>query len=249
MPDEKLVEKLKKIKAHADSAKDIGNEEEAQAFASMLQRLLAKHNLDMSSVEWDQQKQEKASTLNWKASNKKKAATSSWVYLLASIIAEANNCRVIIHHYSNMVQFVGTDSAIRVCEQTMDYMYQCAIRFARHAEAQEKKNLGYNLMWAQMMKGFKNSYRLGFIIRLEERFKEEAAKIKKEYTGSTSLIRLSESLRLADAYLATMDLKNYSARGSEVNSYGYTKGRKKADELNIGGDTIPANTSKKGLLR
>ena len=56
--DEKLIDKLKKIKAHADSAEKIGNEEEAYAFAAMLQKLLAKHNLDMSQIEWEEKKQQ-----------------------------------------------------------------------------------------------------------------------------------------------------------------------------------------------
>ena len=52
MTQEKILEKLGKIKAMADSAKEIGNEAEAQAFAAMLQNLLLKHKLDMTDVQY-----------------------------------------------------------------------------------------------------------------------------------------------------------------------------------------------------
>lgn len=51
-PDEyrRCVERLER-EAHAESAEKIGNEEEAQAFAAMLQKLLLKHKLSMTEVE------------------------------------------------------------------------------------------------------------------------------------------------------------------------------------------------------
>lgn len=39
MSDEKILEKLSKIKMHMESAKEIGSEAEAQAFATMTQEL------------------------------------------------------------------------------------------------------------------------------------------------------------------------------------------------------------------
>jgi 1,6-anhydro-N-acetylmuramate kinase len=50
MTQEKILEKLGKIKAHMESAQEIGNEAEAQAFASMLQNLLTKHKLEMTDI-------------------------------------------------------------------------------------------------------------------------------------------------------------------------------------------------------
>ena len=52
MTDGKILEKLGKIKNHMESAKEIGNEAEAQAFAAMLQTLLLKHKLSLTDVEY-----------------------------------------------------------------------------------------------------------------------------------------------------------------------------------------------------
>lgn len=46
-----IVEKLKKLIAHEQSSRQIGNVEEAQAFAVRIQQMLAEHKLTMSQVE------------------------------------------------------------------------------------------------------------------------------------------------------------------------------------------------------
>jgi hypothetical protein len=52
MTQEKILDKLGKIKAHMESAQEIGNEAEAQAFAAMLQSLLLKHKLEMTDIQY-----------------------------------------------------------------------------------------------------------------------------------------------------------------------------------------------------
>ena len=51
MTRDKMIDRIQKLLAHADSAKKLGNEEEAQAFAAKVNELLLKHKLSMSSVE------------------------------------------------------------------------------------------------------------------------------------------------------------------------------------------------------
>lgn len=46
-----IVEKLRKLIAHEQSSRSIGNVEEAQAFAVRIQQMLAEHKLTMSDVE------------------------------------------------------------------------------------------------------------------------------------------------------------------------------------------------------
>src|SRR4051812_11592634 len=65
MTTEKIVEKLAKIKAHADSAKAIGNEQEAQAFAGMLQQMLLKHKLEMSDLDYRKEMESEPIIEHW----------------------------------------------------------------------------------------------------------------------------------------------------------------------------------------
>jgi hypothetical protein len=55
---EKILDKLGKIKAHMESAKEIGNEQEAEAFAGMLQQLLLKHKLEMTDIDYNREMQD-----------------------------------------------------------------------------------------------------------------------------------------------------------------------------------------------
>ena len=49
---ENVIDKLRKIMAHAASAREIGNLAEAEAFAAKAQELLLRHKLDMTEVEF-----------------------------------------------------------------------------------------------------------------------------------------------------------------------------------------------------
>jgi hypothetical protein len=176
--------------------------------------------------------------MNWKA---------QWIGLLASIIADACNCRVLM--YGKMTfRFIGTEDAIQSCSQTMEYMFHCAKRFGVRAETEERKKLGRDCP-SFLVKGFKNSYRLGFIHRLQERYKEEASKIRTEYSGSTALVRLTDSLRLADEYIDKQILGKRRTHRSNINPFGYQKGRDKADEINMSGPSIESDARIKHLPR
>jgi len=82
MTQEKILEKLGKIKAHMESAKEIGNEEEAQAFAAMLQNLLLKHKLEMTDVQYAREMQdepivEQRPETVWEADDEKRVRSVS----------------------------------------------------------------------------------------------------------------------------------------------------------------------------
>ena len=52
MATDQIIEKLRKLIAHEQSARTIGNIAEAEAFASKIQDLLTAHKLDMSEVDF-----------------------------------------------------------------------------------------------------------------------------------------------------------------------------------------------------
>lgn len=47
---EKILEKLRKLQAHADSAAEIGNEAEAEAFAAKVQELLTAYKISFATA-------------------------------------------------------------------------------------------------------------------------------------------------------------------------------------------------------
>ena len=72
-PNEKILDKLGKIKAHMESAAEIGNVAEAQVFGVMLQNLLAKHKLEMTDITYNCHKLGRAATLGRAVANREAA--------------------------------------------------------------------------------------------------------------------------------------------------------------------------------
>lgn len=148
MTQEAILEKLAKIKRHADSAKEIGNEAEAQAFATMLQNLLLRHKLDMSDIDYAKEMQsepiiEHEPETVWgkdgrvykdfpdvEVVNKRR----QWAEDLAGIITKAYSCRFLVSRGSSMIYFVGHKSNVMQCEYLFLTMLRCADKMGKETE-------------------------------------------------------------------------------------------------------------------
>lgn len=240
MTQEKILDKAKKLHKMAESAAKIGSEEEAQAFAAALQNLLAKHSLEMSDIEWAEETA-KVATKNWYSKPIKQVAT--WAMMLGQAVAEANNCRILIYG-GRAIQFIGTEAGVAVCVETMDYLFPAAEKIAQREYDKRYNALYDNNLDTSPMRGYKKSFLAGFIVRLRQRFQEEAAKFAAAHTG-TGLMRLGQGLRLADDYLKTIKTVKSTRQSMRTsNMQGYLDGKRRADEMNIGGAKLSNPTNR-----
>ena len=113
---EKIVDKIRKLKAHAESAETIGSEAEAQAFAAAMQRLMNEHTVTMTDIEFKEyERDEPVDEWNIDYSKyddiKVKSSRIAWIERLASIVAKAYHCpdtryvKIITYHLGR--SFVG----------------------------------------------------------------------------------------------------------------------------------------------
>jgi Protein of unknown function (DUF2786) len=239
MASDEIIEKIRKVAAQAKRTvgnDGASNEAEAQAFATLLQKMLAKHNLEMSDIQWEEEIHQKAVEVSWHTPDMKRF--SEWVVNLGTIIAKANYCKCLTggNYY---IYFIGTEAAAKVSSETMDYMY----KVAEHISTDEY-NKRYNEMYAEgrhgLLKGYRRSFLLGFVIRLNDRFEEIRRQMAKDFK-STALVRMNQSLALAEEYLKEKKVKmRVDKRKPEtVNRIGMRDGVAKANTLNIGGPVLP----------
>lgn len=235
MTSEKMHDKLRKLKAMADSAKKIGNEAEAQAFAEMLTKLMAAHNVEFTDVEWEREKQVEATKLVFKTGKKK---LYPWEICLARIIAHGNFCEMII--YGNLgFQFVGFQNAVEATLETMKYLHPAAKRIAQ-AEYDKKYNALYAAkMNCEILRGYRKDFLLGFVDRLKERYDELAEKLRSASAGC-AMIRLTDAFVIAKKAVQEMKgLKQVQTRiPVTANRFAYAEGRAKANEMNVGGPAL-----------
>lgn len=254
--DEKaaVVEKVRKIKAMAEGKGT--TEAEAQAFAAKMQEMMLRYQLSMSDVEYEKVREEEGVEIRFYPhsanTNVPKWAQQKdmkeWARMLAGIIAKANQCKVLFYSDKGstkcvFLSFLGRETNATVCFETMMYLFPAACHIAARAYDREYNRCYFatprqDTSW---MKGYKTSFLFGFVQRMGERFDENQKALEGE-SNSTALVRLSDAIVVAQRALSKIKLGKpkmlSSQRNDSHNTEGYRAGRKKADELNIGGKAL-----------
>jgi len=266
---EKILDRLQKIKAHADSAEKIGSVEEAQAFAEMLQRLLLKHNLEMTDLEFEAHEKDEPIdrfTINWEDHGlKTKKCRIEWEERLASIVARANLCRILVHVDSNRITLVGRKSDIQVAEYLIVTLRRSAKKISFNALnefiRENKKNAlceicyktkdlhvfeSHDFLRTPIVghEGFRASFMTAFVSRIQERLEET----KKVVTSSsTALVRINRAEANLMEFMNQFGRAKGKALGSvngNSNAEGWRRGRAAADSVNIKGNAFSGDSSK-----
>ena len=237
MSDSSTLEKLAKIHRHMVSAKEIGSEAEAQAFAGMLQRLLAKYRLSMTDVEYvhfqeaEPIKQWPIDYTKYPDDVKVKGTRVKWSEDLAYFVAQAYNCRIFVHSGSNRITLVGRKTDAEIAE----WMYVKLVRTAEKIADREYVKFFYECRdkgEVYRARGFRKAFLSAFVSRIARRFDEERAKLQQEHT-STALVRVS--LAQVDEFIKKTDTKSASALSrTRWHPEGTDRGRKAADAIDLG---------------
>jgi hypothetical protein len=238
---EKLLDKLAKIQAHAESAKKIGSEAEAEAFATMLQQLMLRHKIAMTEVQFadlDKDEPIRSHNMDYKAGGiPLKRARSGWQERLASIVARAHFCRILVSARTNRISLVGRESDCAVAEYTFMVLARAIAGIAKKSHEQfyyqcVKSGCSHHAA------GYKRSFIDAFVGRISQRFKEEKEQAKT--TSSTALVRVETANKAIEDY---MDDKyrakaNGLSRNTRFNRDGATRGRAAADNVNLHGKAV-----------
>lgn len=270
MVTEKLMDKLAKLRRHADSAKEIGNEAEAQAFAEMFQRLVMEHKVNVSDIEFEQQEVEEPVDRHYinyqKAEIPLKKRRIDWIESLAGVVAGAHFCRILVHVGSSRITLVGRKSDCEVAEYVLVTLQRSAEKMAekayykhwfelfevcRHCGGQKKGHSSTHHAFSSSTykaSGFKGSWLDAFVARLAQRYNELRRAATSE---STALVRVN---RAEKAVVEWID-ENVKGKaqalqvGGKWNAEGSRQGRAAADALDLGSPkAVKAGGAGKGLL-
>jgi hypothetical protein len=251
MVREDVIEKLQKLKAHADSAEDIGNEEEAQAFAAMFQRLLLKHKLNMTDIEMQRHETEEPVEeryIDFGDEVQRKQHRIGWQAILADVVARAYFCRILCMSRSNRLILVGRKSDSEIAEYVIVTLLAAAIRLSKSAKHEYvKKTYGRARGSFPELKGFRTSWLNGFVSRLRERLDEELNQEVASSNSSTALMRINRASDAVDKYMYRYGTKSWAIRQSRHNASGYNEGRRAADKVDIRGRAMNGDREPKQL--
>lgn len=153
MKQDKILDKIKKL---LELSKNNPSEEEASSALLKAQELMAKHNVfvEESGDEIIEYAEEKCDS-KWNMGFRKP---------LGHVIAKNFRCEMYIHN--NSVVFMGRALDARIAREAFEYAYQFAM-----TEGNKVYNRAYSL--GTKTKGIFNSYTLGFIRGIGEKFDEQ----------------------------------------------------------------------------
>lgn len=238
MTTDKILDKLSKLKAMQESEAAIGNSNAAEAFASMINAMLLKHELSMIDIPQIGAKEDPIVEVpvNHDVYNIKKTRVRiGWQEVLADVVARAHLCKYLIAAGTNKIWFVGTKSNATVAEYAYGVLASSADRMSMAAREQWWKEEcgGVHLKSGN----YRAAWLTGFIERIAERF-AEARRKEVQATGNSgmALIRLDQALVRAADYIKD----NYKKKGPKAaqlgmgSDDGYDAGRAAADRMSLG---------------
>lgn len=236
MADKAVLDKLAKLHKAMEGAKAVNSEEEADAFAGMMQRLLAKYKLEMSDIQYEQFEQaepierfqvdyEKYPEIKLRHSRVK------WIEDLAYFVAQAYNCRILVRNRTSFITMVGRKTDAEIAEWMFVKLHRIAEKIADKEyvkyfyECRDKGEV-------YLARGFRQAFLNAFVQRINRRFDEERAKLQREHS-TTALVRVS--LAQVDKHIAETVKGNAAALSRHRwNAAGQDRGRKAADAINLG---------------
>lgn len=124
-----IIEKLIKLIAHEKSARGIGNQAEAEAFASRIQELLTRHKLSMSEVEFQFREERepigRTEVRGYDIGGRSKTCLTPWRHQIASAIAYANGSHCVYHATDKSTfYFIGRESDREIAKILYVYLIE-----------------------------------------------------------------------------------------------------------------------------
>lgn len=262
---DKVLARLVKLQASREGEAAIGNTEAAEAFASMINKMLVENELNPSDIDYarandnDPVVEIRVDLAKYRI--KRQKTRIAWQESLASIVARAHLCSLLIVPGSNVIIFVGTRSHALVAEYAYGILCPAthamadkeyhSYRFKCEREGDSKKAYGYRPAWLA-----------AFLDRIKERFDEVRTAAVAESTlrenvppdaTSTALVRLNGAMTKVRKY---MDDKFEKKRkwasqlngGSSHHADGRAHGSAAADRMVIGRKGVTGGRGPKGLL-
>ena len=239
----KILDKIKKLYMKAESCREIGSDLEAQTFAEAVNRLLNEHRLEMTDIQFEEERKSEPVDqhyVDWQDIPVRKTRVL-WIERLASLIARAHTCRIMVVPRSSRIVLVGSESNRQIAEYLLVTLVRSAEKIA---------TLEYNAFFYKCRdegdvtrcRGYRAAFLLGFVDRIGARFEEEKKRMESDETG-TALVRFNRAAADVNDYMKANAGGPVNKLGrSRVHSTGYAHGAAKANSMNISGNAM--NTGK-----
>ena len=236
MTREDLITRVAKLKAHADSAKDLGNLKEAEAFATKVQALLTEHKLEMSEIEFTDYVESEPVEQEWLSGEDygqgRKSKRTLWVQTLASGIARTNSCKIVVQTGSNSICFIGKKSDREIVTYLFTMLVPELDKISRREQRLAKRDWNE---WHEFPRNWRRSWLEGAADGIYNRLKDAEKKAEQQAGLATgnALVRLTSAKQEVEQWMAKQRYRKAGNMGGALNGAAYGKGKAHAKGMNL----------------
>ena len=180
----KIVERIKKLHAKAESCKAMGSLEEAEAFATGVQKMLMEYKLEMSvlHMETDNDEikidEEIVDFIDVKGVGYKRHRVG-WLERLAKYVSYAYSCDIAIMRGSNMIILIGEEADRQVASFVLTTLARTAHELSLAATRKERYRQWKRGTMANA-RGYRSSWLAGFVTGVGQQIKDRLDVMKKD---------------------------------------------------------------------
>lgn len=235
---ERVMDRIRKLQAMADGASDVGNQEEALAFASKVQELLLEHKFTMSEVMFrrlDQDDPMGESPFNPDELGLRKTKSRLlWREMLGDAVGKAHFCQFFIVGKSAYC-YAGRESDRQVACYMFAYLISAAESLARKGYRKQRRNNRENT------RGFKVAFYHAFAEAIQERYWNREREIREKgfagVSSGTALVRVQNSKEAVVKWIAENMQVGRAGKGpgrrNTSNQDGLDSGRAAGHSVNL----------------
>ena len=163
----------------------------------------------------------------------------AWAERLASIIARAYACRILVVSGRSYIIFVGHQSNAVVCEYLFLTMVRAAEKMSDNAAKAFRSQYRAEHGTGDTPTGYRDSWLMGFATRIAERLEAERDSFAKVESQSTALVRVNKEAIAVDSFMNDKYKNKANSIGGNrgFNRDGYEQGKKAANAINIRNNT------------
>lgn len=231
--NERLVDKIRKLIAHEQSAREIGNIAEAAAFAERIQQLLIAHKLSITEIEANDSAEPDAVTeeIFWTTPERfplRKRIDPNFE-LLFNVVVKNHFCECISQKGYNMIFLIGREADRAVAIE----MYLYLLATMRRLCSAERKALKRA---RRSVRNFRSSFYRGFIGAIASRYEA----MRRTHGESTALVlrRSEEEARAKVAELHPNQIKRPFSKRDRVNRAALMAGVTRGHEVSLTASVI-----------
>lgn len=238
--NEKIIETLRKLISHERSAREIGNVEEAAAFAAKIQAFIDKYNIELSQIDMTVEENDvRSETLV-------ADCKQQWMKFLLVNIAEINGCSIVFRSNGSGYDIYGQPMDIEIVATLYEYFCELGLHLQKLAILGYKMSPEYKRKRKRTRAtlSFKDSFGLGYMSALIRRLREQR---KASYSGSQAMIYIGNKLAKSTAVVDRLSGLRHAqpkVKATRLRNPAYDLGRDAGNAVALSPNAIGGNNSK-----